>query len=217
MRGHDEQSTHMFSYLSPEHGMPSKHVAHTLDTSQDTVRLWRRRFAAGGPEALTRDAPGRGRKRQITAARERQVVAAPLHTAPARATHWSLRSMAAAQGLSPASIHRTWDAHGLQPHRVRTFKLSTDPAFVEKSPARLTDYVTGYQVLAGAEYQLNDPITLGLTFRRVDFGRFESTPTEWNQLRSHDSTVGRDERILYQVTTDDSRFWDVSLSLRYQF
>ena len=48
--------------------------------------------------------------------------------------------MAAAQGLSPASIHRIWDAHGLQPHRVRTFKLSTDPAFVEK----LTDVVGLY-------------------------------------------------------------------------
>lgn len=48
--------------------------------------------------------------------------------------------MAAAQGLSPASIHRIWEAHGLQPHRVRTFKLSTDPAFVEK----LTDVVGLY-------------------------------------------------------------------------
>ena len=120
--------------------MPSKHVAHELDTSQDTVRLWRRRFAAGGPDALRHGAPGRGRKRQITAAREQQVVEATLHTAPLRATQWSLRSMAAAQGLSPASIHRIWDAHGLQPHRVRTFKLSTDPAFVEK----LTDVVGLY-------------------------------------------------------------------------
>ena len=48
--------------------------------------------------------------------------------------------MAAAQGLSPASIHRIWHAHGLQPHRVRTFKLSTDPRFVEK----LTDVVGLY-------------------------------------------------------------------------
>ena len=121
-------------------GMPSKHVAHQLDTSQDTVRLWRRRFAAGGPDTLRRDAPGRGRKRQITAAREQQVVEATLHRAPPRATQWSLRSMAAAQGLSPASIYRIWVAHGLQPHRVRTFTLSTDPAFVEK----LTDVVGLY-------------------------------------------------------------------------
>ena len=120
--------------------MPSTHVARQLDTSQDTVRLWRRRCAAGGPDAWRRDAPGRGRKRQITAAREQQVVEAPLHRAPPRATQWSLRSMAATQGLRPASIHRIRVAHGLQPHRVRTFTLSTDPAFVEQ----LTDVVGLY-------------------------------------------------------------------------
>ena len=54
-------------------GMPSPHVARQLDTSQDTVRLWRRRFAAAGPDALRRDAPGRGRTRQMTAAREQPV------------------------------------------------------------------------------------------------------------------------------------------------
>ena len=121
-------------------GLPSKYIAQRLGTSQDTVRVWRRRFAAGGADVLTHDAPGRGRKRQITAAREQQVVDATLHTEPPRATHWSLRTMAAAQGLSPASIHRIWHAHGLQPHRVRTFKLSTDPRFVEK----LTDVVGLY-------------------------------------------------------------------------
>ena len=67
-----------------------------------------------GARVLTHDAPGRGRKRQITAAREQQVVDG--HTEPPRATHWSFRTMAAAQGLSPASIHRIWHAHGLQPH-----------------------------------------------------------------------------------------------------
>ena len=77
-------------------GLPSKYIAQRLGTSQDTVRVWRRRFAAGGPDVLTHDAPGRGRKRQITAAREQQVVDATLHTEPPRATHWSLRTMAAA-------------------------------------------------------------------------------------------------------------------------
>ena len=54
-------------------GLPSKYIAQRLGTSQDTVRVWRRRFAAGGPDVLTHDAPGRGRKRQSTAAREQQV------------------------------------------------------------------------------------------------------------------------------------------------
>ena len=121
-------------------GLPSKHIAKRLATRQDTVRLWRRRFESEGAAALTRDAPGRGRKRQITAAREQQVVEATLPTEPPRAGHWSLRTMAAAQGLSPASIHRIGHVHGLQPHRVRTFKLSTDPQFIEK----LTDVVGLY-------------------------------------------------------------------------
>ena len=101
-------------------GMPSKHVARQLDTSQDTVRLWRRRCAAGGPDALRRDAPGRGRKRQITAAREQQVVEATLHRAPPRATPWSLRSMAATQGLKsrvdPSDLGRAWPAAASCPH-----------------------------------------------------------------------------------------------------
>lgn len=67
--------------------------------------------------------------------------------------------MAAALGLSPASIHRIWEAHGLQPHRVRTFKLSTDPAFVEK----LTDVVGLYV----------NPPDKALVFR-VDDGRRQS-------------------------------------------
>ena len=62
---------------------------------------------------------------------------ATLHETPPGATHWSCRSMAKAAGVSRSTIQRIWDAHGLQPHRVTTFKLSKDPAFVEK----LTDVV----------------------------------------------------------------------------
>ena len=51
---------------------------------------------------------------------------------PANATHWSTRSMAAAAGVSEASVRRVWKAHGLKPHRVESFKLSNDPRFVEK-------------------------------------------------------------------------------------
>ena len=102
--------------------------------------LWRGRFAAGGTEALTRAAPGRGRKRTITAGHVKCIVEATLQTVPPGATHWSCRTMAKAQGLSPATVQRIWDAHGLKPHRVRTFKHSRDPHFVEK----LTDVVGLY-------------------------------------------------------------------------
>jgi len=60
------------------------------------------------------------------------VVRATLESTPKAATHWSVRTMAAAQGVSPATVQRIWSAHGLKPHRVETFKLSRDPQFVEK-------------------------------------------------------------------------------------
>ena len=76
----------------------------------------------------------------ITAREVQAIVEAALHEKPPGATQWSCRSMAKAGGVSPATVQRIWDAHGLQPHRVKTFKLSTDPAFVEK----LTDVVGLY-------------------------------------------------------------------------
>ncbi len=69
-----------------------------------------------------------------------QIVEATLHTTPKAATHWSTRTLAAVQGVSASTVQRIWDAHGLQPHRTRTFKLSRDPHFVEK----LTDVVGLY-------------------------------------------------------------------------
>src|SRR5467141_3986550 len=112
-------------------GMANRRIAQDLNTSRPTVILWRQRFLKSGPAALTEDAPGRGRKPQITT---------HLHSKPKAATHWSVRTMAAAQGVSPASVQRIWDAHGLEPHRTRRFKLSRDKRFVEK----LTDVVGLY-------------------------------------------------------------------------
>jgi transposase len=121
-------------------GKANRRIAQELETSRPSVILWRRRFQQGGTAALSEDAPGRGRKPSIPAARVKQIVEATLHTKPPAATHWSVRTMAAAQGVSPATVQRIWDAHGLQPHRVRSFKLSRDKHFVEK----LTDVVGLY-------------------------------------------------------------------------
>ena len=118
----------------------NRQIARELKTTRDTVILWRQRFLAGGTAALTEDAPGRGRKPEIDAAKVKRIVEATLHTTPPNATHWSVRTMARAQGVSPATVHRIWDAHGLQPHRRKTFKLSNDKWFVEK----LTDVVGLY-------------------------------------------------------------------------
>jgi len=104
------------------------------------VIVWRKRFSEGGPQALTEVMEGRWRKRTISAAKVKEIVVATTQSTPPGQTHWSCRSMAKAQGGSPASVQRIWDAHGLKPHRVRTFKLSTDPRFTEK----LTDVVGLY-------------------------------------------------------------------------
>jgi transposase len=121
-------------------GAANNRIAAELGVTRSTVILWRSRFAEGGPTALTETAPGRGRKPAIGAERIKAIVDATLHTTPPGETHWSCRSMAKAQGVSPATVQRIWDAHGLAPHRVRAFKLSRDPHFSEK----LTDVVGLY-------------------------------------------------------------------------
>jgi transposase len=121
-------------------GVSNSEIARQLGVSRPTVILWRARFAEHGPQALSETKPGRGRKPTITAAKIKAVVDATTQTRPAGQTHWSCRTMAKAQGLSPATVQRIWDAHGLKPHRVKTFKLSNDPQFSEK----LTDVVGLY-------------------------------------------------------------------------
>lgn len=121
-------------------GAANHRIARELNTSRPTVLLWRQRFQSGGAVALTEDAPGRGRKTRISPEKVKEIVQATLHQKPSAATHWSTRSMARAAGVSQTMVRRIWDAHGLQPHRTRTFKLSRDPHFVEK----LTDVVGLY-------------------------------------------------------------------------
>jgi len=121
-------------------GTPNQDIAAALGQSRPTIQLWRERFLALRLAGLEKDAPRPGRKARISPAKIKAVVHATLHTAPADATHWSTRTMAAAQGLSEASIRRIWKAHNLKPHLVETFKLSRDKHFVEK----LTDVVGLY-------------------------------------------------------------------------
>ncbi len=113
-------------------GMPNNAISQQVSASRPTVLLWRGRFAQFGVPGLMRDAKRPGRKRALSAEKVKAVVEATLQTTPPDATHWSLRSMAKAQGLSRMAVQRIWKAHKLQPHRVETFKLSRDPQFVEK-------------------------------------------------------------------------------------
>jgi transposase len=113
-------------------GCLSQDIARELRISRPTVQLWRQRFLALRVPGLAHDAPRPGRIPQISTQKIQAVVTATLHARPANATHWSTRSMAAAQGLSAATVRRIWRQHGLKPHLVKTFKLSRDRAFVEK-------------------------------------------------------------------------------------
>jgi hypothetical protein len=98
---------------------------------QATVGKWRRRFAEKRLDGLY-DEPRSGAPRSIDDARVEAVIVKTLESAPANATHWSSRGMAKACGLSVSTVQRIWRAFGLQPHRIESFKLSTDPDFVAK-------------------------------------------------------------------------------------
>ena len=113
-------------------GLRATEVAARVGTSVLTVRRWRRRYAQAGVEGLLKDATRPPGRKPLSAVVIQQVVDKTLHEKPPRATHWSLRAMAAAVGLSRTSVQRIWQAHGLKPHRVKTFKLSTDKHFVAK-------------------------------------------------------------------------------------
>lgn len=121
-------------------GLANNAIAQRLETSRPTVLLWRKRFNDAGPSGLSEDAPHGPSAQRLSSRKVRAIVEATLHTTPPDATHWSTRTLAHAQGVSHASVARIWDAHGLQPHRIETFKLSKDTRFVEK----LTDVVGVY-------------------------------------------------------------------------
>lgn len=113
-------------------GLKAKAIAAATGKSQLTVRRWRRRFLAKGVDGLLKDATRPPRRKPLSAEKIAEVVHRTLHTKPPNATHWSIRSMAVAVGLSPSSIQRIWRAHGLKPHLTKTFKLSRDPNFAAK-------------------------------------------------------------------------------------
>jgi transposase len=112
-------------------GLNNRAISNAVGVARDTVRMWRERFAKHGLDGLD-DEPRCGAPRKIGDDRIEEIITMTLETKPAAATHWSTRGMAKASGVSTSSVHRIWRAFSLQPHRVETFKLSTDPQFVEK-------------------------------------------------------------------------------------
>lgn len=117
--------------LLDEEGLTYAAIGAKIDMREQTVLKWRTRFLRHRLAGL-KDRPRPGVKKKITDEQVAEVVRRTLEEKPPDATHWSTRSMAAATGISRTSINTIWRAFNLQPHRAETFKLSTDPRFVEK-------------------------------------------------------------------------------------
>ncbi len=126
------QGTRARIVLLAAKGKENQEIAAELELNRATVRKWRNRFAPDRMSALTHDQPGRGRPAHKRKHWARTIVEVTLHTTPANATHWSTRTLAAHLGVDKSLVQRVWKEHNLQPHRVKTFKLSRDPRFIEK-------------------------------------------------------------------------------------
>ena len=117
--------------LACAEGKTNTAVAGLVGVTRLTVGKWRSRFLEQRLDGLL-DRPRSGTPRRVSDADVERVLARTLETMPRGATHWSTRSMARASGLSRSTINRIWRAFSLQPHRTETFKLSSDPLFIEK-------------------------------------------------------------------------------------
>ena len=111
-------------------GITQQQVAEQLGVSKACVNKWSQRFEREGLEGLE-DRKGRGRPASIPAHKVEQVITRATQP-PHPRQRWSVRTMAKAVGISPDSVHRIWRANDMKPHRVETFKLSSDPRFEEK-------------------------------------------------------------------------------------
>ena len=117
--------------LAAAAGLNNKQIAAKVGVCAATAGTWRKRFSITRMEGLY-DEPRPGAPREIGDDEIAATVRKTLQMCPAGATHWSLRTMAKEIGHAASTVHRIWQAFGLQPHRVETFKLSSDPLFVEK-------------------------------------------------------------------------------------
>jgi len=112
-------------------GVTNREIGARLGLSQPTVAKWRNAFIDNGVDGLY-DEPRPGRPRSISDEQVAELINTTLQTTPEGATHWSCRTLAKQTGVSKSTVQRVWSAFGLKPHRTESFKLSTDPFFVDK-------------------------------------------------------------------------------------
>jgi transposase len=113
-------------------GKAKQEIAKRLGVARQTVLRLEQRFLQRGMDGLN-DAPRPGRPATIGPEKIAQIVRKTTHETPVDSTHWSTRSLAQETAVSACSVSRIWRKHKLQPHRVKTFKLSNDPLFAEKT------------------------------------------------------------------------------------
>jgi transposase len=126
--------------LAEQAGHSKVKISKDLKVSRPTIDVWLKRYNEQGIAGLLKDATRPGRKPQIDAIKEKQIVEATLQTTPKGATHWSNRTLAEKQGVSKMTIQRIWKKYNLKPHLVKGFKVSKDKKFIEK----VTDIVGLY-------------------------------------------------------------------------
>jgi transposase len=117
--------------LACAQGASNSEVANRVRMTPQTVGKWRSRFLERRLDGLL-DEPRPGAPRQVDDARIEELIATTLNERPREATHWSTRLLARKLKVSQSTVSRVWRAFGLQPHRAETFKLSTDPLFIDK-------------------------------------------------------------------------------------
>jgi len=119
--------------LASADGLKNAEICASVGVAHPTVTRWLDRYEEHGMAGLLEDLPRSGRPKTISPETEGEVIRLTQQAPPAgEGTHWSTRLLAPVTGVSHSSVARIWKAHGLQPHRTRTFKLSKDPHFVEK-------------------------------------------------------------------------------------
>ena len=112
--------------------LPVSEIARLVGVSRPSVWRWQRRFGESGVDVLLREPSRKPGKAPLPPLTVNKIVALTCAEPPGQATHWTGRAMAKAMGISLRTVQRIWEAHHLQPHRIRTFKKSNDPAFAEK-------------------------------------------------------------------------------------
>jgi len=118
--------------LAAADGRENQDIAAELRCTRRTVGTWRNRFAEHGLAGIAQDAPRGGRTPAVRSDKEAEIIRKTTQETPPNATQWSTRSMAQAVGVSKDTVQRVWRDNGLKPQRIKNFKVSNDPQFVEK-------------------------------------------------------------------------------------